>query len=111
MEALAFKLRVLLDAEDAAARGGQTAEQAEAAAPVAAEATPSIEQVEGSPAESSQAAEEASATEAATAPAEDSTAPAPTAGPSTSQIEEAYRHAESLVGQRRARPKLCCRYR
>ncbi len=111
VEALAFKLRVLLDAEDAAARGGQPAEQAEAAAPAAADAIPSAEQAEDLLAEDSQAAEEAPAAEAASAPAEDSTAPAGTAAPSASQIEEAYRHAQSLMEHHCACPKPCCGYR
>ncbi len=111
VEALAFKLRVLLDAEDAAARGGQPAEQGEAALSAAAEAPPSAEQAEGSPAEGSPAEEAAPAAEAASSPAEDSTAPTPAAGTSASKIEEAYRYAQSLIGQRRARPKLRCRHR
>ena len=88
VEALAFKLRVLLDAEDAATRGSKPADQTGAAAPAAAEATPSAAQAEGSP-----PAKPAPAAQSATASADDSTAVAGAAGPSSSQIEEAHRWA------------------
>ena len=93
VEALAFKLRVLLDAEDTAADISQSAEQADTAVRAAADASPSAEQ-----AEDSLAAEAAPAVEAASALAEDGTAAAGTAGPPASRIEEAYRHAQSLCG-------------
>ena len=99
MEALAFKLRVLLDAEDAAAPGALRAEQAEAAAPApaAADASPSADQAEGSPVSDAAPAEAAPVAKPVPAPAEDGGAPAGTAGPAASQIEEAYRHAQPLV--------------
>lgn len=96
VEALAFKLRVLLDAEEAAAGGSKPADQAGPAGPGVADELPSAEQDEDSP-----AAETASATEAVPAAKagpvakEDGTAAAGAAGPSSSEIDEACRCAKS----------------
>ncbi len=93
MEALAFKLRVLLDAEDAAERGSQAgalAEQTPAASPSAPEAEEAAvgegAVPSGGPSVAPAPAEEASGREGAAAAS-------PSGNPPGAEIEEAHRWA------------------